>query len=137
MPGSAVPREAHQHACNLPRGAPNPARSAGPTSDEEPKIVERAGLRHISWKDLRHTFATELTSRGVPIRVVQELLGHTTITMTARYAHVSESSLQHAVSLLTKPPAAAPVSPSVWSPGGHQDPIVPSPINTVPRPILA
>ncbi|MBI4950464.1 MAG: thrombospondin type 3 repeat-containing protein [Myxococcales bacterium] len=36
VPGSAGPREAHQHACNLPRGDPNPARSAGPTSDEEP-----------------------------------------------------------------------------------------------------
>lgn len=60
-------------------------------------ICRRAGLRHISWHALRHTFATELTAKGVPIRVVQELLGHTTIAMTSRYAHVAPSTLRESI----------------------------------------
>lgn len=36
----------------------------------------------------RHTFATRAVQKGVPLRVLQELLGHKTIEMTERYAHV-------------------------------------------------
>jgi integrase len=49
----------------------------------------RAGLRRIRWHDTRHSFASQLTSAGVPLRQVQEYLGHSTITMTMRYAHLA------------------------------------------------
>ena len=49
----------------------------------------RAGLREIRWHDIRHSFASQLVSAGVPLRQVQEYLGHTTITMTMRYAHLA------------------------------------------------
>jgi integrase len=62
---------------------------------------KQAGIDSKSWKDLRHTFATELTAQGVPLRAVQELLGHATIIMTSRYAHVAPSVLRQCVSLLT------------------------------------
>lgn len=39
------------------------------------------------WHILRHTFATLLAGKGVPMRVLQKLLGHSTIAMTERYAH--------------------------------------------------
>jgi integrase len=51
--------------------------------------LRRAGLRRIRWHDLRHTFASQLMMAGVPIRQVQDWMGHSTITMTMRYAHLA------------------------------------------------
>lgn len=49
---------------------------------------------------LRHTTASRLVQRGVGIKVVQEWLGHRTITVTMRYAHLAPTNLQAAVSVL-------------------------------------
>jgi integrase len=38
-----------------------------------------AGVRRVRFHDLRHTFATRLASRGVPLRTLQEYLGHADI----------------------------------------------------------
>lgn len=40
-------------------------------------------------RDNRHSFASQLVSAGVPIRQVQDWLGHSSITMTMRYAHLA------------------------------------------------
>ena len=40
-------------------------------------------------RDARHTAATLLLEQGVDIRVVQEVLGHSTLTVTRKYAHVT------------------------------------------------
>jgi integrase len=55
------------------------------------RYLRLAGLRRITWHDLRHTFASQLVSRGVHLRFVQVALGHTTITTTMRYAHLAPS----------------------------------------------
>lgn len=45
---------------------------------------------------LRHTFATRLLNRGLPLASIQRLLGHKTLSMTLRYAHLHDSTLlQH------------------------------------------
>jgi integrase len=55
---------------------------------------------------LRHTCCSRLVQRGVNLRVVQEWMGHKTITVTLRYAHLCPTNLLHAVDLLnTKLPA--------------------------------
>lgn len=64
------------------------------------RACERAGIRRIGWHALRHTFASHLVIRDVPLRVVQELMGHSEITMTMRYSHLSPSSLRVAIDAL-------------------------------------
>lgn len=68
-------------------------------------ICDHGNVKRVSWHVLRHTFATTLTGRKVHLRAVQTLLGHASIVMTCRYAHVSDSGLQEAVAKL---PSLAP-----------------------------
>lgn len=63
-----------------------------------------AGLRPIGWHVLRHTFASHLVMGGVPLKAVQELLGHASIEMTMRYAHLSPDVKKDAVRVLEQHP---------------------------------
>ena len=64
------------------------------------QAYKRAGINDFRFHDLRHTFASHLVMQGVPLRTVQELLGHKTGQMTLRYTHLSTPHLQEAVSIL-------------------------------------
>jgi integrase len=53
-------------------------------------LLRRAGLPHIRFHDLRHSAATLMLSRGVPLKIVSEILGHSQISITAdTYMHVT------------------------------------------------
>ena len=64
--------------------------------------AKRANVRrgiHI----LRHTFCSHLSMRGAPARAIQELAGHSDLTMTQRYMHLSPAALDSAIRLLDQP----------------------------------
>lgn len=64
------------------------------------RVCKKAGLRKVTWHVLRHTFASHLAMKGVPLNTVQALLGHATISTTMRYAHVAPSTLRDAINML-------------------------------------
>lgn len=66
------------------------------------RALKRAGINGCRFHDLRHTFATRLTSRNVDLPTVQELLGHSTLNMVKRYAHPTPEHKKKAVELLTE-----------------------------------
>jgi integrase len=65
----------------------------------DPAVAE-AGVREFTWYCLRHTFASRLVMSGVDLRTVAELLGHKTIQMTMRYAHLAPAHQLAAVERL-------------------------------------
>jgi integrase len=69
--------------------------------------MEEAKIEKFRWHDLRHTFASRLVEAGANMKVVQEACGHASITMTARYAHVSNKTLHDAMALLNRPKKTA------------------------------
>jgi hypothetical protein len=60
-------------------------------------LVKFAG---VTWHTLRHTFASRLVAQGVDIVTVQQLLGHSTITVTMRYTHTNLDAKRAAVEKL-------------------------------------
>ena len=65
-----------------------------------------AGKPEMKPHDLRHAFATRLLERGVNIRVVQELLGHSNVNTTQGYTAVVGRHLEEAIKALNQPPRA-------------------------------
>ena len=58
-----------------------------------PKLLKANGLRHIRYHDLRHSCASLLLANGVPMKQIQEWLGHSDFSTTANiYAHLDYSS---------------------------------------------
>jgi integrase len=69
------------------------------------RIRKKAGLDGNGYRfhDLRHTFASHLASSGeVDIYTLKELLGHRSIEMTQRYAHLTNTSLRKATSIMDR-----------------------------------
>ena len=62
--------------------------------------LDGAGIEDFEFHDLRHTFASHLIMRGARLKEVQALLGHKTMTMTLRYAHLSLEHGNRAANLL-------------------------------------
>ncbi len=94
---SNAPKNAHRLMWPTSRGARRQV-----TKDYGWREQRRAAgiSRHVRWHDLRHTCGSSLVAgwwgRRWSLIEVRDLLGHSSVTVTERYAHLAESALQHA-----------------------------------------
>ena len=83
-------------------------RDAGATKEtkirvEFMEVTKRVGLGHLTCpKDLRHLFATSLQAAGVDPMVRRDIMGHTSLEMTAHYTHTQNGTRQRELSRLTE-----------------------------------
>jgi len=61
------------------------------------RIRDRAGLPGLHIHDLRHSFASFLINDGAPLEVVSSALGHSSLAMTQRYAHLKSETVRSAM----------------------------------------
>jgi len=68
------------------------------------RLAEEAGIKNkkVTPHILRHSFATHLMAEGVNLRIIQKLLGHSRVSVTEVYTHVSIDHLRQASNLLDK-----------------------------------
>ncbi|WP_278924541.1 site-specific integrase [Pseudophaeobacter profundi] len=99
-----LPQPARDLLTHLPRSPGNPyvieGKIAGKyaTDLQHPwrRIRARAGLAGVRIHDLRHTYASNAVSSGMPIQMVGRLLGHSQIQTTMRYAHLADDPVRQA-----------------------------------------
>jgi integrase len=64
------------------------------------KVCKEAQVSRIRFHDLRHTFASHLAMSGLPMFDLSKLLGHSTVAMTEKYAHLCPDHLQRVTEMI-------------------------------------
>lgn len=93
-----------------PRGVPMPPEAARIAQARVPWAIrywelrdrfeaarKAAGLPHVRWHDLRHTYASWLAQSGQPMSAIRDLMGHSSLSVTSRYSHLAPDHLRAAV----------------------------------------
>ena len=57
-------------------------------------VVKASKLKGVCWHSMRHSFASRLVMAGVDLTTVQKLLGHRTLSMVLKYAHLAPGHLE-------------------------------------------
>lgn len=66
------------------------------------KALEKANISNFKFHDLKHTAASYLAMACVDLNTIRDILGHKSLSMVLRYAHLSKSHQANAVSILDK-----------------------------------
>ena len=78
---------------------------------EMKNTAQKAGLRKIRFHDLRHTFASNFVIKGGNLLSLQKILGHSTINMTLRYAHLAPGFMASEIEVLDLESRRSPDGP--------------------------
>lgn len=90
-----------QRRLNVPFVFPSPSGGAYVAINAPFKTAcKKAGIKDFHFHDLRHTFASQAVMGGADLASIQKLLGHSNISMTMRYSHLSKDHLSKAVNIL-------------------------------------
>ncbi len=92
-----------QHQTGATAGLVFPGKTGLPlthTKRSWANLLKAAGIEGFTWHCLRHHFASRLVTEGVDLNTVRELLGHSDIKMTLRYAHLAPEHKAAAVAKL-------------------------------------
>ena len=92
-----VPVDAQEICQRLPLKADAPAIRRG-----FERARKRAGFTDVRFHDLRHTFASWAVAAGVDLRLLKDLMGHSTMQMTSRYAHLEDRQMTAAVQKMAR-----------------------------------
>ena len=93
----------HNGSDYLFAGVPKIGKKGKPFNDVRPSFENActlAGIENFRFHDLRHTAASHMAMAGIPLKIIGEVLGHRSIEMTERYAHLSPGFLRNAVNAL-------------------------------------
>lgn len=88
---------------SVPQRIDSPYVFAGEPDKWLREACQSAKIKDVSWHSLRHTFGSRLAMAGVPLRHIAELMGHSSMQVTMRYAHLSPGHLADAVERLARP----------------------------------
>ena len=93
----------------------------GETGRANPKTETTRKAVEVGFHSLRHTYVSLCANAGVPLHIVQAIVGHTNTAMTEHYFHVSDDALRGAVAALPDVFAAAPVAALPAPPDGEAE----------------
>jgi integrase len=82
----------------------------GPRTWFDPALKD-AKIEKFHWHDLRHTFASRLRQKGTKLEDIAEALGHKSLMMSKRYAHLGPTGLHDVVALLDGKPTGPQTAP--------------------------
>lgn len=83
----ALLRHSNKHVVVAPDGKPITREYRG-LSQQARRTSKRAASDSVNFHGLRHTYASHLAVRGIPLATISKLLGHKSLTVTQRYAHL-------------------------------------------------
>ena len=86
-------------------------------------LLKRAKIVRFRWHDLRHHFASSLVQIGVPLNTVRDLLGHASVAMSLRYAHLAPDQRREAVMKLSANRFAALTKHPEWDFDPNRQPV--------------
>ncbi len=99
-----------KHLSRISRGAGKGQRGHDPNQHQKywdtawSSLTLAAGLERFRFHDLRHTFITHMVELGVPLGVIQAMVGHISSRMLRHYTHIASGVARKAVELLDSQP---------------------------------